>query len=215
MEIDKRIVALRDALGLSQKAFAADLKISQKTVSYWEQGRNEPQISVVRTICNKYGVNIDWMVNGEGEMFQGKRVLATKDLENAIHVPITGIVSAGAGQQLHGIEAFEVGEMLVVDRALFRAPPSKSIHAMRVSGYSMIPMLLPDSWVIFEVTDQWSGDGLYVVNWRNELMVKILQVTPDGQYHIKSVNKDYDSWDVDPEDQSIMIIIGRVLRTVI
>lgn len=42
-----------------------------------------------------------------------------------------------------------------------------NIKAIRVDGYSMVPMLLPDSWVIFEERSEFKGDGLYIINYAN------------------------------------------------
>ncbi|WP_180999950.1 hypothetical protein [Campylobacter concisus] len=36
-----------------------------------------------------------------------------------------------------------------------------------------------------------TGDGLYMVNFSNQLMVKILQLTPYGMLKIVSVNPDF------------------------
>ena len=60
---------IREKLGLSQKEIADILGVSQKSVSYWEQGRNEPQASIVRTFCNKFGINPNWLLMDKGEMF--------------------------------------------------------------------------------------------------------------------------------------------------
>lgn len=38
----------------------------------------------------------------------------------------------------------------------------KNMKAIKVDGYSMVPMLLPDSWVVFEETHKYQGDGLYI-----------------------------------------------------
>ena len=86
---------------------------------------------------------------------------------------------------------------------------------MQVDGYSMIPMIFPDSWVVFDDTTHFRGDWMYVINWRNVLMVKLLQVNHDGMIRIVSVNKEYESYTVSPDDQSVLRIFGKVLRTII
>ena len=89
------------------------------------------------------------------------------------------------------------------------------MRIIQVDGYSMIPLLLPDSWVIFEESDVWRGDGLYVLNYDNELMVKLLQKLPNGNLEIISANKDYKSFVIERDTQSVVRIVGKVLRSIL
>lgn len=123
--------------------------------------------------------------------------------------------SAGSGNHLESIDKFEVVETMTISRSLLKTQPNGTLRLIGVDGYSMVPMLYPDSLVLFDEHPEWRGDGLYILNWRNELMVKILQIDPHGKLHIKSANKDYDSWVIDPEDQSVFHIVGKVLRIII
>ncbi|EOH2029122.1 transcriptional regulator [Campylobacter sp. BCW_6875] len=124
--------------------------------------------------------------------------------------------SAGGGNELIGLEEYETGEMLELSKAFFKTIP-KNVKAIRVDGYSMIPMLLPDSWVIFEEVHEYQGDGLYILNFDNQLMVKLLQLDPISKIlDIISVNKDYKSYSIDLKDSQIELIIqGKVLRSII
>lgn len=125
--------------------------------------------------------------------------------------------SAGGGNHVESIDLFTSGRTLSIDTTFFKVRPTGPLHAMQVDGYSMIPMLLPDSWVIFHDAETYEGDGLYVLNFRNVLMIKLIEVDPaSGRLRIKSVNKDYDSWEYDPDDdQSVLRIFGKVIRCVI
>lgn len=123
--------------------------------------------------------------------------------------------SAGGGNHLESIDKFEVVETMTISRSLLKTQPNGTLRLIGVDGYSMVPMLYPDSLVLFDEHPEWRGDGLYILNWRNELMVKILQIDPHGKLHIKSANKDYESWIVDPDDQSVFSIVGKVLRIII
>lgn len=125
--------------------------------------------------------------------------------------------SAGSSNHVEGIDVFTSGRTLSIDPTFFKTMPTAPLHAIQVDGYSMVPMLLPDSWVIFRDTNVYEGDGLYVLNFRNVLMVKLISVDPmTGHLKIKSINPDYESWEYDPEnDQSVLRIFGKVLRCVI
>ncbi|HDZ5056370.1 TPA: LexA family transcriptional regulator [Campylobacter jejuni] len=124
--------------------------------------------------------------------------------------------SAGGGNELIGLEEYETGEMLELSKAFFKTTP-KNLKAIKVDGYSMVPMLLPDSWVVFEETHEYQGDGLYILNFDNQLMVKLLQLNPISKIlDIISVNKDYKSYSIDLKDSQIELIIqGKVLRSII
>lgn len=86
---------------------------------------------------------------------------------------------------------------------------------MRVDGYSMMPMLYPDSWVIAEISKEFQGDGLYVVNFSGNFMVKVVQKSPKGVLDIISINKDYKSYTIGEDDDREIQIAGKVLRCVI
>ncbi len=53
---------LRKARGLSQRAAAAELKISQALLSHYENGAREPGLDFVRRACRYYGVSADYLL---------------------------------------------------------------------------------------------------------------------------------------------------------
>jgi transcriptional regulator with XRE-family HTH domain len=70
--------AARDKLNLSQDTIASEFNVSQKTVSNWDRGRNEPPIEFIRSFCSKYHININWLLTGEGKMFVNENCLCEK-----------------------------------------------------------------------------------------------------------------------------------------
>lgn len=124
---------------------------------------------------------------------------------------------AGGGNEILDLECYESGEVLTIDKAFFKAVPSNKLKAIRVEGHSMIPMLMPDSWVVFEDSRNYKGDGLYIINYAGQLMVKLLQLDPVQKIlDIISVNKEYKSYSVAlAESQAEVIIVGKVLRCII
>lgn len=117
---------------------------------------------------------------------------------------------------IEGIEVFDSDILIPFSKLLFKTPPNYAkLRCMQVSGYSMVPMLFPDSWVIAEISQEFAGDGLYIINYCGNFMVKLLQKSPNGVLHIKSVNKDYESYDIGLDDDVQVYIVGKVLRCVI
>ena len=130
---------------------------------------------------------------------------------------LSSSVGAGESVDINGVEVYDTDVLVPFSQMLFKVRPKKidRIRCMQVDGYSMVPMLFPDSWVIADVTAKFEGDGLYIINYCDNFMVKLLQKSPDGTLHIKSVNKDYESYDIGPDDDAQVYIVGKVLRCVI
>ncbi|WP_061222156.1 helix-turn-helix domain-containing protein [Leptospira weilii] len=68
-----RIRVLLKALGVTQKEFADNVGISQGFVSEIINGKNVPSHETLARIAFKYRVNLNWLINGEGEMFIPQR----------------------------------------------------------------------------------------------------------------------------------------------
>ncbi|EIU4096092.1 transcriptional regulator [Campylobacter coli] len=202
---------IREKLGLTQEQLGNKLNLTRQQIINIEKGKTP--------ISKKYFDNISklskkFYVDKEENALNKDR---NKQEINFYSIPKLNIsASAGGGNELIGLEEYETGEMLELSKAFFKTTP-KNVKAIKVDGYSMIPMLLPDSWVIFEEIHEYQGDGLYILNFDNQLMVKLLQLDPISKVlDIISVNKDYKSYSLDLKDSQVEIIIqGKVLRSII
>ena len=58
---------LRRERGLSQRAAAADLRVSQALLSHYENGTREPGLAFLRRACRYYGVTADYLLGLSGE----------------------------------------------------------------------------------------------------------------------------------------------------
>ncbi|AQW83350.1 XRE family transcriptional regulator [Campylobacter pinnipediorum] len=129
---------------------------------------------------------------------------------------LSSSVGAGESVDIDGLEIYDTDVLIPFSRMLFKLNPDEErLRCMRVDGYSMIPMLYPDSWVIADITKKFTGDGLYIINYCGNFMVKLLQKAPNGILHINSVNKDYQSYEINEDSQTEVTIVGKVLRCVI
>ncbi|AAW34865.1 transcriptional regulator [Campylobacter jejuni] len=202
---------IREKLGLTQEQLGNKLNLTRQQIINIEKGKTP--------ISKKYFDNISklskkFYIDKEENALNKDR---NKQEINFYSIPKLNIsASAGGGNELIGLEEYETGEMLELSKAFFKTTP-KNVKAIKVDGYSMIPMLLPDSWVIFEEIHEYQGDGLYILNFDNQLMVKLLQLDPISKVlDIISVNKDYKSYSLDLKDSQVEIIIqGKVLRSII
>jgi transcriptional regulator with XRE-family HTH domain len=62
-----RLREIRQNAGLSQTAFGKVVNVSLSSVQKWESGENTPTPQVRYVICDKFGININWLETGEGE----------------------------------------------------------------------------------------------------------------------------------------------------
>ncbi|CUU74056.1 LexA family transcriptional regulator [Campylobacter hyointestinalis] len=187
---------IKDLWGLkSDKELAEKLGINKLTLDNWVR-RDK--------ISNEWLIKIGQMTDNQTPSnFYSLRKVKQK-------------ASAGGGAYLDSIEVFDTGEIMIIDKNFFKVPPTKKTKIMQVDGYSMIPVLLPDSWVIFEENKEFKGDGLYVLNYSNQLMVKMLQLLPDGVLSIISSNKDYKSYEIKyGENNEHFAIVGKVIKSII
>lgn len=49
----------------SQLKVAMDLNISREALSYYENGKRNPDIQLLRTLSNYFNVSIDFLINGK------------------------------------------------------------------------------------------------------------------------------------------------------
>lgn len=49
---------------LTQKEVAVQLNVVESCYANWEQGRTEPNIAMLRKLCNIFNVTIDELING-------------------------------------------------------------------------------------------------------------------------------------------------------
>ena len=65
MEIGKVIFELRKEQGLSQADLAKAVGVSQRAVSLWEAGKNEPKASYIYELAKVFNVSADYLLGLE------------------------------------------------------------------------------------------------------------------------------------------------------
>ena len=65
----ERIRSIRKELGLTLEKFGESLGVSKGAISAIEVGTRNLTEQMAKAICREYNVNYDYLVNGEGEMF--------------------------------------------------------------------------------------------------------------------------------------------------
>lgn len=70
--IGERIAQVREHYKLTQKQFAARIRIHQSTLALFEKGRRDLKELYVKMMCDEYGCNRDWLLDGSGSMFRSE-----------------------------------------------------------------------------------------------------------------------------------------------
>ena len=65
----ERVKEVRKTLGLTLDKFGEKVGVKKQTVSRIENGVNNVTDQMVLSICREFNVNYDFLMNGEGEMF--------------------------------------------------------------------------------------------------------------------------------------------------
>lgn len=65
----ERIKEIRKTLDLTLDKFGEKLGVTKQTVSRIENGVNNVTDQMARSVCREYNVNYDYLMYGEGEMF--------------------------------------------------------------------------------------------------------------------------------------------------
>jgi phage repressor protein C with HTH and peptisase S24 domain len=90
-----------------------------------------------------------------------------------------------------------------------------NVFLMLVDGDSMQPTLKNGSMIMVNRDVDNLSDGIYVMRYDNNLLVKRLQMLPGGIIRVKSDNSMYDPWEINKSqlDGEELALIGRVVWT--
>lgn len=78
MELNERIKKIRTDADLTQKEFGEKIGVGRIYVSGWETNQVEPGKARLFVIAEKFSVNIDWLLTGEGEPYKNAVVVDPK-----------------------------------------------------------------------------------------------------------------------------------------
>ena len=58
----ERLKALRTEKGVGQNKLAKDIEVSNASISYWENGKQEPSAQALFKLANYYEVSVDYIL---------------------------------------------------------------------------------------------------------------------------------------------------------
>ena len=65
----ERVLEIRKSLNMTMDQFGEKLGVQKSAISKIEKGRVNLSDQMAISICREYNVNYDYLINGEGEMF--------------------------------------------------------------------------------------------------------------------------------------------------
>lgn len=174
----------------SGKSVYKTLGIRSQYVSDLRSGKSKnPNSEFVLNLIDKFNLNPDWLLTGEGEMFSGSRE-AEKAVAPCKKIPVLSQkVSCGPGQTW---ESESNIESYIEPLSPLPCLAGKSICAFRASGVSMIGIGIQDGDVVFfdGSSDQRTRDGIYVFGFAGDAYCKLLRFEPlENKVMVYSVQK--------------------------
>lgn len=209
------IKKIRTAKGLTQQEFANLVNSVSSTVASIESGKREIPKSMLKNLVENLGIDANWLLTGEGEMFRGEtRNVEYMPVAESSKIPLLRqTVSCGPGQEWEtgdNVESYIEPLGLVTDK--------KHLCAFRSRGVSMIGAGIQDGDIlIFDgAKNQSLHDDIYVFGFNGEVFCKFLRFDVfAGKIHIYSAHhKDLDKAElIKTLDSSTdgFQIFGRVL----
>ncbi|WP_297323055.1 helix-turn-helix transcriptional regulator [uncultured Bartonella sp.] len=94
-ELAKRLRAVRKALGDEDRAqFSSKLGLPKNTLGNYERGLREPPVMVIAAYMSVFGVSLQWLVTGKGEMFTNAATAPTslRTIDTNVLAEISGAV---------------------------------------------------------------------------------------------------------------------------
>jgi len=68
-KIQDRFIAVREALGITQRDFCKGIFVSQSYYAQIEGGKRPVNDRIIALICSQYGASKEYLLTGKGEMF--------------------------------------------------------------------------------------------------------------------------------------------------
>ena len=213
MNYGRKIKILRESINKTQADFAVVTGISLSTLKKVEAGFSNVGISVIDKIIATPSLHehVLWFMTGKENL---DMELDEKKKDSHINLPFYE-VKASAGDGLL-VESEKQTHLISfkpewLNKEIGVNP--NDVFLMLVEGDSMYPTLKNGAMIMVNKHFNGLSDGIYVMRHEQNLLVKRLQMLPNGIIKVKSDNNVYEPWEINKEnlDGTDMEIIGRVV----
>nr|WP_245511016.1 XRE family transcriptional regulator [Martelella mediterranea] len=216
----RRLRDVRKALGDPERdELARAIGVSKNTLAAYERGETEPTATALNTYRKHCGVNVRWLVTGDGEMFEKKNELPKEASESTIGktewLPLPFFeAEAAAGFGRIALDELPTGSV-AFERVFLHdlgASPDKCF-LMKARGDSMQPTIPDNSLLIVDQSQTEINHGcIYVFRVGETLLVKRARVRMDNVLELISDNTAaYPPETIDATRSHELSVLGRVV----
>ena len=214
--LGRRIRRWRQRNNLSATDLAKLIGVSVQAVSSWENGYTPPSYASIKLMAICFGIPAQTLELGVQDDEPSAKPQATNGSfdERYVEVNLYDVqFSAGSGNLAPEYHLDEEAEPLAFRRSFFqnKGIDPKYARCFRVDGDSMQPYLEDGNIVLVDCREvSRIKDGkVYAVRYADELRVKRLKRSFEGDYVLLSDNADYEPVTI-PRDAENFAIIGEV-----
>nr|WP_165972816.1 LexA family transcriptional regulator [Martelella mediterranea] len=213
-----RIRSIRKHLGdPDRESFAKMIGISKNTIAFYERGERTPDATVLAAYRERFGVDTNWLITGEGDPFgdTSKNTEAgPSEGADIVNVRFQDLrVSAGPGLTvLDERNAEMIGLSRRILHELGLSPLQTLI--MMVDGDSMSPTITDGAVIFVNRNERQLREGkVYVLSLAGDLVVKRIQLNFDGGITLLSDadGPAFPPRKIDPVDIEHVNVVGRVV----
>ncbi|TWO18736.1 LexA family transcriptional regulator [Campylobacter hyointestinalis] len=199
----------------TDKEMCKILNINYATLDTWKTLDSIPSKRLIE-FAERFDISLDTLKNNVSKNNTSSKYKQMHTEQDGYWISkISHNASAGTLADIEGIEVYDTDEKIFLPSTFFKTiMKEKFLRMVPVEGDSMYPVLKSGDWVVIGLTKEFTGDAMYVINYQNILMVKSLQMKPNGNLYIKSINSSYDSYEISPESQNVFNIVGKVIKTI-
>ena len=119
-EIYDRYARKRDELGYKNAQVARLAGIGQYDLTKWTKGEYMPGAKKLLAICEVLGINLKWLLTGEGTEYKGGTVAQGNGLQNAPGSIQQKRIARSEAKKIEKVEVEEVGQVKNAEDAFYR-----------------------------------------------------------------------------------------------
>lgn len=214
-EFKKRVmIAIERAGGIV--AFARTANISRANIDKYLKVGSDPSRTKLISMANAANVSVEWLATGNGvpEKYGqlAEQAQAPYDHTEFAYIPVINCAASGGGGAV--IPEDELKGYVAFDKAWLRRHTLElnKLFTMRVSGESMEPTLRAGDYIMCSSAEEnlKLNDGIYVIRLNGSILVKRLQVVPEGVL-VTSENALYQAFTIPYKNKGDFVVLGKVI----
>lgn len=195
---------------INESNFAKSVKMPPSRLSEIKSGKVKSiSAETALEISKKYNINLEWLLNNEGEMFLSEE---HKEDEGLLKVSIDYKNSGSCGCGAF-IDEGNCPDTIYISKFwiknILRAS-TKDLMFIFAEGDSMEPKINDGDMLLIDKTQTEPKNGVYLIRFDNELFVKRIQLFPD-KIELLSDNSNYKPIEIKKHELDGVTIVGRVV----